>query len=105
MIQATVYNDPLIPATGLKQIEITLTDSSGNRVYNASNTIAVSIKGNAKLLGLENSDSHDVEGYHSSTVRALNGQLIAYILPEKEGSSFEIQIGSPGLKTAVLSFK
>jgi hypothetical protein len=92
MIQATVYNDPLIPSTGLKQIEITLTDSNGNRVYNASNTVAVSIKGNAKLLGLENSDSHDVEGYHSGTVRALNGQLIAYVLPGKEESSFEVQI-------------
>jgi hypothetical protein len=100
-----VYSDPLIQAaTGLKQIEIRLTDSNGKQVYNASNRITISIKGNATLLGLENSDANDVEDYHSGNIKAMNGQLIAYVLPGKEGRPFEVEIQSPGLKTARLSF-
>ncbi|THU39293.1 DUF4982 domain-containing protein [Niastella caeni] len=98
-IKATVYKDALInERTGVQQLEVLLVDEKGQYVYDADNDITVSITGPATLLGLENSDAHDVGDYQASTRKARNGRLIVYVRPPVKSNAYEITIASPGLE-------
>jgi beta-galactosidase len=104
-IKATVYKDPMINAvSGVQQIEVTLTDDKGQRVYDADNTITVNVTGSATLLGIESSDANFVGDYKSNTRKAKNGVLIVYIQPTDKSNPYEVNLESPGLGPSVLTF-
>jgi hypothetical protein len=68
-----------IQNTGLHQIEITLIDRLGHRVYSDSSMLEVNVE-NGRLLGLESGDLADVTEYSLNRRRCFNGQLVAYVL-------------------------
>lgn len=104
-ISAHVYSDGLIDArSGLKQIEVRLTDDKGRLVYAADNELTVEVSGDAKLLGLENSNPNMVDDYKSNKRKAMNGSMIIYVQPGKSKKAFQVNITSPGLQPASLQF-
>jgi hypothetical protein len=69
----------------LHQIEITMLDRNGHRVYGNSTMLEVNVE-NATLLGIENGDLSDVTEYCQNRRRCFNGQLIAYVLCDNDNN-------------------
>ena len=65
-------------STDLYQLEITMQDAQGNRVYSDSTMLHIAVE-NGRLLGLENGDLADNTEYSATYRRAYKGQLLAYI--------------------------
>ena len=81
---------------GLYQIEATLLDYNGNRVYTDSSPLHVEVR-NGRLLGLENGDLSDNTDYRSPDRRAYRGQLLIYVVPTEKGSSPVVTVTGPFL--------
>ena len=60
------------------QLEITMLDSNGRRVYHDSTLLHVHVD-NGTLLGIENGDLADVTEYTANYRRAYRGQLMVYV--------------------------
>jgi beta-galactosidase len=104
-IATSIYKDPLINArAGVQQIEVTLTDDKGQKVYDADNAVTVSIRGAATLLGIENSEANDVSDYKASTRKAKHGVLIVYVQPPAKGGTYEVKLEAAGMEPVVLVF-
>lgn len=104
-MKATVYKDPLIDARNcVQQIEVSLTDDKGQTVYDANNAVTVQVTGPAILLGIENSDAHDVSDYRSGTRKAKHGALIVYVQPEGKHKPYAIKLESPGMDPVIIKF-
>lgn len=91
----------------LSQIEINIVDRAGNLVYKADSEITVSIKGRAKLLGLESGSSSSHESYQADHRKALHGKLLAYIQftdkpGKKRSRKIKVTCSSPGLKPVTI---
>lgn len=69
----------------IHQLEVTMLDGNGRRVYHDSTLLTVTIE-NGTLLGIENGDLADVTEYTANYRRAYNGQLILYVA-ENENTS------------------
>jgi hypothetical protein len=69
--------------SSLHQIEVTLLDRNGHRVYGESTMLEVNVE-NATLLGIENGDISDVTEYSQNRRCCFNGQLIVYVLCDKD---------------------
>lgn len=80
-IALNVYDE----AAELKQIEVTMLDSEGRRVYTDSTMLKVTVE-NGKLIGIENGDVADVTDYSSKMRRAYRGQLIIYAIADKNAA-------------------
>ncbi len=61
----------------IHQLEVTLRDGDGRRVYQDATLLCVSVE-NGMLLGLENGDLADVTEYTANSRRAYRGQLMIY---------------------------
>lgn len=100
-----VWEDTQYPTTKLPlyQIEVTLLDFNGHRVYTDNTMLHISVE-NGKLLGIENGDLADVTEYTASYRRAYKGQLLLYIAPTNQSDSEPptVRITGEGLKTAVV---
>lgn len=68
---AVGYRNPI------HQLEVTMLDGNGNRVYHDSTLLHVTVA-NGTLLGLENGDLADVTEYTTDYRRAYRGQLVIY---------------------------
>jgi beta-galactosidase len=86
-LEEAVYGD-------LKFITVSAVDKDGVFVENARNRIAVS----GNLLGIDNGDSTDYDGYRSNSRRLFSGQLVA-IAKAKEELTFNFDTSeSPARK-------
>lgn len=85
----------------LHQIEVTLLDSSANRVYNDATLLKVTVE-NGTLLGIESGDLSDVTEYSASYRRAYRGQLIVYAVSDTNTENITIHIEGEGIKTGRL---
>lgn len=87
----------------IAQLEVTVTDEEGNRVYNASDMISVTVEGQGTLLGLENGDQADNTEYSAPRRRAFHGKLLIYVRTSKQAGSIKVICRSPGsLRDAVV---
>ena len=59
--------------------EISAEDKDGHPVENACDRVRVSVKGPGRLIGLDNGDSSDPDGYRTDTRRLFNGKLLAAV--------------------------
>lgn len=86
----------------LKQIEVTMLDSEGRRVYTDSTMLLVTVE-NGKLLGIENGDLADVTDYTSNMRRAYRGQLIIYAVADKNAEGeMKVTVQGQNIKTAAI---
>ena len=96
-IVLTASGDAL-PADGrsLAFITVGMADESGAPVRNACDRVAVSVTGAGRLLGLDNGDSTDEEGYQTHTRRLFNGSLLAIIGAADTPGIIAVSVSSPG---------
>ncbi len=77
-------------------ITVTGEDLQGRRVENARDRITVRVYGGARLLGMDNGDSTDPDGYKVSSKRMFNGKLLLMVgsTGEKTEAVIEIRSGA-----------
>ncbi|MBR0229276.1 MAG: DUF4982 domain-containing protein [Clostridia bacterium] len=80
-------------------LTVSALDAAGNPVENAVNRVYVSIDGPGVLLGVDNGDSTDRDGYKTFSRRLFSGKLLIMIGTRVEGE-IKVTVTSPGLKPA-----
>ena len=86
----------------LKQIEVTMLDSEGRRVYTDTSMLYVTVE-NGKLIGIENGDQADVTDYSSPARRAYRGQLLIYaVADENAKEAMKITVKGPQIRTTTI---
>lgn len=95
---------PALTATGsdLAFVTISAEDAQGRPVENACDRVHVSVMGQGMLMGVDNGDSTDRDGYKTTTRRLFSGKLLAVIGDIGEAGTVHIEVASPGKATAVL---
>ena len=94
-MSANVFDE----SASLKQIEVTMLDSEGRRVYTDSTQLFVTVE-NGKLVGIENGDQGDVTDYSSTTRRAFHGQLLIYAVADEEAcEKMSVTVKGPQIKS------
>ena len=83
-------------------LTVSARDSAGNPVENAVNRVHVSIDGPGVLLGLDNGDSTDRDGYKTYSRRLFSGKLLIMIGAQEEGT-IRATVTSPGLQPAEMT--
>lgn len=63
--------------------EITAADREGNTVDNACDMVEAEVLGAGILIGMDNGDSTDPDGYRTSSKRLFGGRLLAVIKPDE----------------------
>ncbi len=75
-------------------------DAQGRTVENAVDRIRVSVEGKGCLMGLDNGDSTDPDGYQVSARRLFGGKLLIIVGALDEPGEICVRISSPGLNPA-----
>ena len=83
-------------------LTISMADANGLAVDNACDRVHVSVEGPGRLLGLDNGDSTDREGYKTTTRRLMNGKLLAMIGATAQPGDIRVTVTSPGKAPATL---
>ncbi|MBP3427620.1 MAG: DUF4982 domain-containing protein [Clostridia bacterium] len=83
-------------------IEITAADAQGNPVDTACDRVTVRVSGCGVLMGLDNGDSTDRDGYKTDTRRLFSGKLLAMVGALAGGGEILVEASAPGLETAQL---
>lgn len=89
-------------ADRLYQIEVTMQDSVGQRVYSDSTMLHVTVE-NGRLLGLENGDLADVTDYSAPFRRACRGQLLIFVMAYEKDEAPVINVTGEGICPARLA--
>ena len=84
-------------------VEISMVDAAGRPVENALDRVNVRVTGAGYLLGLDNGDSTDAEGYKTTTRHLFSGKLLAMIGTTDEVGEVCIEVTSPGKEPAMLT--
>ncbi len=84
-------------------VTIEMLDETGNPVPNAADRVRVSVTGSGMLMGLDNGDSTDAEGYQTAARRLFSGKLLAIIGAGEQPGEVTITVDSPGKKSASLT--
>ena len=82
-------------------VTISMVDAQGHPVENAVDRVHVNVTGGV-LLGLDNGDSTDLEGYQSTTRRLFSGRLLAIVGATTEAGVVRVEVTSPGKAAATL---
>lgn len=93
-----------IEHSSIAQIEVTITDGHGRRVYNDSSMLGVAVTGSGELLGLENGDLGDNTDYTAFYRRVYEGRLIIYVRNTDNQGETTVTVEGNGLKSATLTY-
>ena len=83
-------------------VAIEALDALGNPVENAVDRVRVSVEGPARLLGLDNGDSTDPDGYKTDCRRLFSGKLLAMIGATDEPGTAVVRAEAEGLAAGEL---
>ncbi len=83
-------------------ITVSVADAAGNPVDNACDRVEIAVEGPAMLLGVDNGDSTDKDGYKVTSRCLFSGKLLAVIGALKETGTARITVRIPGKEEAVL---
>jgi len=97
-----IWNGSDTASQTIHQIEVTMMDSQGHRVYTDSSMLHVSVE-NGRLLGLENGDLSDVTEYTASYRRTHRGQLLIYITDASDTNPITVTVHGEHIKTTTIS--
>lgn len=86
-------------------LDISMKDKDGNFVYNAGNRVNVNVKGQGRLVGLDNGDSTDYDQYKGTSRRLFNGKLLAIIGSTFESGQITVEVSSKGMNTVTKVFE
>lgn len=99
--------DTVIRADGedMTFVTIRMADAHGVPVENAVDRVHVAVSGPGRLLGLDNGDSADKDGYQVSVRCLFSGKLLAMIGSTTEAGEIVVTVTSPGKAPAELHIK
>ncbi len=83
-------------------ITVTALDEQGHPVENACDRVQIELEGPGVLLGTDNGDSTDPDGYKASSRRLFSGKLLAMIGSLDTPGELIVRASAPGLGHAVL---
>ena len=86
-------------------VTISVADAAGHPVDNACDRVHVRVTGEGRLLGLDNGDSTDRDGYKTTTRRLFNGKLLAMIGATDRPGVIRVEVTAPGLEAAVVEIR
>ena len=75
-------------------------DARGRAVENAVDRVHVAVEGQGCLMGLDNGDSTDPDGYQVSSRRLFGGKLLIIVGALDKPGEIRVRISSPGLSPA-----
>ena len=82
-------------------VTISAVDSQGNLVDNACDRVRVTVQGGF-LMGMDNGDSTDLDGYKTNTRRLFSGKLLAMVGTSDQAGEIIVEADAPGLVGAKL---
>ena len=85
-------------------VEISTVDEAGHPVENANDRMHVAIDGPGVLLGLDNGDSTDQDGYKTTSRRLFSGKLVAVIGAGEQGK-ITVRVQGRGLESASIALE
>ena len=83
-------------------ITVTMADSIGIPVENAVDRVHVQVSGAGMLLGIDNGDSTDRDGYKTTTRRLFSGKLLIVAGRAACSGVMRVTVSSPGMADATL---
>ncbi|MBR3018714.1 MAG: DUF4982 domain-containing protein [Clostridia bacterium] len=84
-------------------IAVSVVDENGHPVENAVNRIHGSVTGAGVLLGMDNGDSADMDGYQVTSRRLFSGKLLIMVGAQEPGE-IRVKVTGKGLEPAEISF-
>ena len=84
-------------------IEVSAVDDKGNPMENACDRVDVKVTGCGALLGLDNGDSADQDGYKVTSRRLFSGKLLIMVGGQPGPGSITVEADAPGLRGASLT--
>ncbi len=85
-------------------LEISALDGEDHPVENASNRVHVFVDGPARLVGLDNGDSTDIDSYKGTSKRLFNGKLLAILEAGNDCGIVVVTVTSRGMEPKVFNF-
>lgn len=97
--------DAVLPADGrdMTFITIEMLDEQGHIVENAVDRVQVQVTGQGMLMGLDNGDSTDADGYQTTSRRLFSGKLLAVVGAGTKSGTVQVTVTSAGKQSAVLT--
>ena len=86
-------------------VTVSAVDAQGNPVDNACDRVKIAVRGPGVLMGVDNGDSTDLDGYKTDARRLFSGKLLAMVgaLHAPEGGAVTVEASAPGLEAAALT--
>ena len=84
-------------------ITVTVTDADGREVENAVDRVHAEISGPGVLLGMDNGDSTDRDGYKVSSRRLFSGKLLIMAGASEGSGDIRVKVSGRGLESAELA--
>jgi beta-galactosidase/beta-glucuronidase len=81
----------------IAHIYVTLCDEAGNTVYSTENEVMCEIDGPVRLLGMEDSNSENIEDYKDNRQHAFHGKLLIYIQSLDKPGKVLVKVSSKNL--------
>ncbi|MGG7078238.1 Ig-like domain-containing protein, partial [Clostridium sardiniense] len=83
----------------LSFITVDVVDENGTLVPDADNLINFEVKGNGKIVGVDNGNAASVERYKANKRKAFNGKALVIVQSTKNAGSFTLTATSPGISS------
>ena len=84
-------------------ITVSVTDENGWPVENAVNRVHASVTGAGVLLGMDNGDSADIDGYQVKSRRLFSGKLLIMVGAQEAGE-IHVKVTGKSLEPAEIAF-
>ncbi len=84
-------------------VTVKVVDAQGRMHPDADNEIAFEIQGEGKLIGLDNGDMGNAEGYKGTQKKAFHGMCLAIVQSNATVGRIRVNATSPGLKAATVT--
>ncbi|WP_196472215.1 Ig-like domain-containing protein [Bacillus sp. SRB1LM] len=83
----------------LSFITVDVVDKNGTLVPSADNLINFDVKGNGKIVGVDNGNAASVERYKDNKRKAFNGKALVIVQSTKNAGSFTLTATSQGISS------
>ncbi len=91
------------PDGHLAFLDVSAVDREGRPVENAVDLVSASVTGPARILGMDNGDSVDPEGYVVTQKRLFSGRLLLVLQALSDSGEAVVTVQAPGLTPATLT--
>ena len=89
----------------ISHIEITLTDEFGVPDFVTEGEITCEVTGPVRLLGIEDSNSRNIENYKDNKQNSYHGKVLLYIQSLDKTGKATVKVTSRGLKSALIELE